>query len=279
MATTKQAANISAASTETRAPKAGLLRRIAARYGIDQDKMLETLKATAFRQRGKDNKPPPEITGEQMVALLTVAERYGLDPFVKQIYAFPNQAGGIEPIVPIDGWLKLINEHPQMLSLALTYGPAEAGEPPSWIECAIKRKDRPDPIVIREYMAECYRDTGPWKSHPARMLRHKAIIQCGRVAFALTGIYDPDEAERIHDANTIEGEPAGKPETREPRRLSDKSPVEKVTPAQVTMLTERMVSAKADVRALCEHFEIAALVEMPADQVNAAVDWINANGA
>ncbi len=29
------------------------------------------------------------------------------------------------------------------------------------------------------------------------MLRHKAMIQCARLAFGFTGIYDQDEAERI----------------------------------------------------------------------------------
>ncbi|EKJ46221.1 phage recombination protein Bet, partial [Escherichia coli EC1869] len=38
---------------------------------------------------------------------------------------------------------------------------------------------------------------GPWQSHPKRMLRHKAMIQCARLAFGFAGIYDKDEAERI----------------------------------------------------------------------------------
>jgi hypothetical protein len=29
------------------------------------------------------------------------------------------------------------------------------------------------------------------------MLRHKALVQCARLAFGLVGVYDPDEAERI----------------------------------------------------------------------------------
>src|SRR3546814_15877124 len=46
-------------------------------------------------------------------------------------------------------------------------------------------------------MAECARSTGPWQSHPKRMLRHKAMIQCARIAFGFTGIFDEDEAQRI----------------------------------------------------------------------------------
>ena len=37
------------------------------------------------------------------------------------------------------------------------------------------------------------------------MLRHKALIQCARVAFGFSGIYDEDEARRIDDcqASTV----------------------------------------------------------------------------
>ena len=66
--------------------------------------------------------------------------------------------------------------------------------------CRIYRKDRSHPIVVTEYMDECRRNTQPWKSHPRRMLRHKAMIQAARLAFGFTGIYDEDEAERIKDA-------------------------------------------------------------------------------
>jgi hypothetical protein len=38
---------------------------------------------------------------------------------------------------------------------------------------------------------------GPWQTHPKRFHRHKALIQCARVAFGFTGIFEQDEAERI----------------------------------------------------------------------------------
>jgi hypothetical protein len=63
--------------------------------------------------------------------------------------------------------------------------------------CRMFRKDRGHPIAITEYMSECRRDVTPWKTHPKRMLRHKAMIQCARLAFGYVGIYDADEAERI----------------------------------------------------------------------------------
>jgi hypothetical protein len=102
--------------------------------------------------------------------------------------------------------------------MELAYAPEGSDNP--WIECTIWRKDRGKPVTIREYLDECLRDTGPWKSHPRRMLRHKAIIQCARVAFGFGGAYDPDEGERI--ANAIDVTPdksvvSQKPKTEAPR--------------------------------------------------------------
>src|SRR3546814_18172510 len=63
-------------------------------------------------------------------------------------------------------------------------------------------------------MSECKRGTQPWQSHPRRMLRHKATIQCARLAFGFGGIYDQDEAERIVESRVIDVAPAGKPDPK-----------------------------------------------------------------
>lgn len=170
----------------------GLVAKFAAKFGVEPGKMLATLKATAFKV--KDG----EASNEQMMALLVVADQYGLNPFTREIYAFPDSQRGIVPIVGVDGWARLINEHPQCDGVEFIDDPdSKGGQPPAWIECRIFRKDRAHPTAIREYLAECKRNTGPWGSHPRRMLRHKALIQCARVAFGFVGIYDEDEGERI----------------------------------------------------------------------------------
>src|SRR3546814_11476971 len=61
-------------------------------------------------------------------------------------------------------------------------------------------------------MSECKRGTQPWQSHPRRMLRHKATIQCARLAFGSGGIYEQDEAERIVESRVIDVAPARKPD-------------------------------------------------------------------
>lgn len=150
----------------------------------DPGQLLNTLSATAFRGA--------QVTPEQMTALLIVAKQHGLNPWLKEIYAFPDK-GGIVPVVGVDGWTRIINSHPQFDGL-------EFEQDDESCTCTIYRKDRGHPVRVTEWMSECGRSTGPWKSHPKRMLRHKALIQCARLAFSFAGIHDPDEAERIVEA-------------------------------------------------------------------------------
>lgn len=146
-----------------------------------------------------------------MMALLVVADQHGLNPFTKEILAFESK-GDIIPVVSVDGWSRIINDHSQLDGIEFRFSPELTPMPgakpcPEWCEAVIYRKDRARPIVIREYLDEVYvppRGTyhGPWQTHTKRMLRHKALIQGARVAFSFSGIYDEDEARRIIDAES-----------------------------------------------------------------------------
>jgi len=182
--------------------------------GIEPEKMITILKATAFRLPDKNfggQWEHQEVSMEQMGALLMVAHTYGLNPFLKEIYAFPDK-GGIVPIIGVDGWSRMINDHKDMDGMKFEFDERvetydHAKPCPISCTCIIYRKGRSHPIEVTEYLDEVYRPPfkpdkpGPWQSHTKRMLRHKAMIQCARLAFGFTGIHDQDEAERI-----VEGE-------------------------------------------------------------------------
>lgn len=134
----------------------------------------------------------------EIVAFLAIAKQYNLNPITKEIYAFA-KGGGVQPIVSIDGWIKIINSHPQFNGMEFGDQLAADGSLQS-VTCRIFRKDRDHPVAVTEYMNECRRDTAPWNQWPSRMLRHKATIQAARYAFGFSGIVDQDEAERTADA-------------------------------------------------------------------------------
>ena len=159
---------------------------MATKFSVEPDKLLGTLKSTVFKG----------ATNEELLALVVVSNSYGLNPLTKEIYAFPAKGGGIAPIVSIDGWIRMTNDHPQFDGMDLDVDFGDDGKPES-ATCKIYRKDRTHATSITEYYSECFRNTEPWKQCPARMLRHKALIQCARVAFGFSGVYDEDEARDI----------------------------------------------------------------------------------
>jgi len=162
------------------------INELATRFDLPQsEELYQVLKSTAFKG---------EVSDAQLSALLIVAGQYKLNPWTKEIYAFPDK-GGIVPVVGVDGWSRIINSNPQFDGM-------DFEQDADSCTCIIYRKDRGHPIRVTEWMAECKRaSVGPWQSHPYRMLRHKAMIQCARIAFGFGGIYDADEAERIIENN------------------------------------------------------------------------------
>lgn len=167
-----------------------LTHKLASRLGMgDGAELAETLKATAFKG---------QVTDAQMTALMIVANQYSLNPWTKEIYAFPDKNNGIIPVVGVDGWSRIINSHSEFDGMKFTQDNESC-------TCIMYRKDRTHPVEVTEYMDECKRHAGPWQSHPRRMLRHKAMIQCARLAFGFVGIFDQDEAERIAEADAASG--------------------------------------------------------------------------
>lgn len=169
---------------------------MAQRFGMEPGPFEQVLRATVI---------PKNCTREQFVAFLMIANKYNLDPIAREIYAFPKPDGGIQPIVGIDGWLRMINDNPQMNGLEFEDILDETGKLMA-VKCRIYRKDRDRPTEVVEYMKECFMDKTTWKKWPARMLRHKATIQCARYAFSLSGIVDPDEYERFAETKVLKSQ-------------------------------------------------------------------------
>lgn len=184
---------IAAVKTPEQPPRrTSLLEVMAAKYHMDPQTFANTVRKTAM---------PANATNEEFGAFMMVAKEYNLNPILKEIHAFPKKGGGIQPIVSIDGWVSLVNQHPQADGYTFKWHNDEKGEPIS-CECTMHRKDRTHPVVVEEFLSECYRATEPWKMKH-RMLRHKAFMQAARYCFGFSGIIDQDEAERAETMRDI----------------------------------------------------------------------------
>jgi len=166
----------------------GLMARFAEEHGLSVEAMYQTLAKTIFPT-------PKDATNEQIHALLIVADQYKLNPWTKEIFAFPAKGGGIVPIVGVDGWYRMVNSHPDCDGIQVTVE-MQDGKPFS-ATCRIHRKSWSHPVELTEYLSECKRNTDPWRNQPTRMLRHRAVVQAARVAFGFSGIYEPDEGARF----------------------------------------------------------------------------------
>ena len=70
----------------------------------------------------------------------------------------------------IDGWLRRANAHPAFDGMEIVFNMDDQSA-----TCTVHRKDRDHPIIVTEYLDECRKSTGPWDSHPKRLLA--AMIQ------------------------------------------------------------------------------------------------------
>jgi phage recombination protein Bet len=260
--------------------KPSAMMALAARCNVDPAKLTTALRETVFK----------DATDAELLALVVVSNQYDLNPFLKEIHAFKGRTGGIVPIVGIDGWLKIINSHPQLDGLEVTI--SDDGES---AVCSIWRKDRTRPITLTEYLKECYRPTDPWKQSPRRMLRHKAIIQTARVAFGFSGIYADDEIPEAEPQpkklkivpaaieRTIEPEAPKKPEAAPESQQSEGFTLAMETEGEPLTLTDLMqrdgISTDNVIRALevcgvIKKGAITSIADIPEKvKQDAVTDW------
>jgi len=120
------------------------------------------------------------------VQLLRLANKYRLDPLSDEISLLQKQDQTYQPFITIDGWSKLMNDHPQYAGMSLRDSTELIDDIPTWMECTIYRNDRILPIVIKEYYEEVKTDHPSWQQMPRRILRHRVIQQCARLALSVS---------------------------------------------------------------------------------------------
>jgi hypothetical protein len=120
--------------------------------------------------------------------------KYDLDPFTDEIAIHQYEDGHWQAFITIDGWTKLINSHPAFRGISFTESSELANGVPTWMGCAIYRNDRVVPIEVKEHLCEIQTEHSIWKDMPRRMLRHRVIAQCARLAF---GVSVPERLKKL----------------------------------------------------------------------------------
>ena len=123
-----------------------------------------------------------EVPTKTILVLLRSVQTLHLDPLNEEIGFTQYEDRGWQTFISIEGCSKLLNGHEQFNGLVFTQAETQIEGVPEWIECSIYRKDRILPITIREHYLEVKGDSPIWQKMPRRMLRHRALQQCVRLA-------------------------------------------------------------------------------------------------
>jgi hypothetical protein len=131
------------------------------------------------------NKLPntPEAVKRNALRLIT---KHELDPFTDEIAINQYEDNQWQVFITIDGWSKIINNHPAFCGISFTESNELISGVPTWMRCAIYRSDRVVPIEVKEYLCEIKTEHSIWKDMPRRMLRYRVIAQCARLAFGVS---------------------------------------------------------------------------------------------
>lgn len=160
-----------------------LISRAQQRSGLSYETFVRSITENAFRSI-------VVWSESDLERLLVACEALQLSPVGREIFAIkgPDQGSGLRFAIGLEGWLRLMDQHPTFDGMCFTESEELEDGVPSWIECTIFRKDRRVAMSAKEYLSEARRTEGAWLTHPRRMLRHKALVQCARLTFALPSV-------------------------------------------------------------------------------------------
>ena len=119
---------------------------------------------------------------QTLLALLRLARANGLDPLKEEVALALYDDAHWQAYITVEGYSKMLNHHPAFDGIVFNQSEENTNGVPIWMECAIYRKDRSVPIVVREYFEEVKGDQAIWQKMPRRMLRHRVMQQCARLA-------------------------------------------------------------------------------------------------
>ena len=125
-----------------------------------------------------------QVPAKAILVLLRSMQSLHLDPLCEEIGFTQFEDGQWQVLITIEGCSKLLNQHPQFNGLVFNQADTLIDGVPEWIECSIYRKDREVPTTVREYLTEVRGENSIWQKMPRRMLRHRALQQCVRLAIA-----------------------------------------------------------------------------------------------
>lgn len=119
---------------------------------------------------------------QTLLSLLRIAIAHHLDPLKEEVALALYEDAHWQAYITVEGYCKILNSDPDFDGITFKESPQLSNDIPLWMKCAIYRKDRKMPTIIREYFEEVKGEQTIWQKMPRRMLRHRVMQQCARLA-------------------------------------------------------------------------------------------------
>ena len=161
--------------------------------GVSQEEVVDVIKGMIISSK---NQHGAIATNAEMAVVSSVCAKYDLNPLVSECAAFVS-GGKLSVVVMIQGWYRIVNRQPDFDGVEFE-DKLDSNGGIIATTCVMYLKNRSRPVRVTEYLSECRQERSDvWKKYPFRMLRHKAYIQCAKMAFGISEVIDDDEASRI----------------------------------------------------------------------------------
>jgi phage recombination protein Bet len=185
---------------------------------------------------------------------LYIAQRYNLDPLVKQIWLIKYGTSPTAIFTSRDGFLSIGHRSGQFDGMETQAVKDDSGKITGAI-CRVWRKDMSHPFTVEVSRTEYDTGKGNWQKMPETMIKKVAESQCLRRAFDISGLYDPSEydpAESVQAAQEASNaprpvdstvQPAPAPVAPQSRPVTQQQPNQ--APTSGELATEQQIQAIA----------------------------------
>jgi hypothetical protein len=179
-----------------------------------------------------------QVPIKTILQLLRIARKYKLNPLFGEITFEEIELGSWQAFISVDGWYQILNAQPTYQGIEFTNSIEVKEDVPIWMECTIYRSDRQYPITVREYFSELKTEHLVWQKLPRRMMRHRTLQQCIRMAF---GIHAP---EITKSAPVLSAPTKLESSLSRPRFLKNPQPENRIELVKAALKENKMVDAR-----------------------------------
>jgi phage recombination protein Bet len=128
-----------------------------------------------------------------------IAQRYNLDPLVKQIWLIKYGTAAAAIFTSRDGFLSIAHRSGHFDGME-TLAVRNDKEQVVGAVCRVWRNDMTHPFSVEVSRSEYDTNKGNWSKMPETMIKKVAESQCLRRAFDISGLYDPSEYDPSDNA-------------------------------------------------------------------------------